>query len=60
LDNKRNEGYILGKLEHTVNSRYLKFQGTVGNSLRYPKFELTELKDNLCKSLETKLLHDDR
>ena len=32
---------------HTVNSRYLKFQGTVKNSLRYPKFEISEFKDSL-------------
>ena len=30
--------------KNTVNSRYLKFQGTVKNSLKYPKFELSELR----------------
>jgi len=43
----------------TVNSRYLKFQGTVENILKYPKFQLSEFKDSLCKPLKTNQLHDD-
>jgi len=49
--------YISIKNTSTVNSSYLKFQGTVENSLRYPKFELSELRDSLCKPLKTNLLH---